>query len=167
MKRALPSCCLGVALLAGASPVSAQDQPPEAPAKVLQIVREEIRAGLAAPHEKYEAGYVKAYKAARRAPYLAMSTLTGPSEAWYTVSFASYAAMEKENDATAKDATLTAELARLDEGDAAFRTGGRTMVAEYRPELSFRARATPAACTMSRSRSCACSPVTRRNTRTW
>ena len=140
MKQGLLSCGLGLALLAGWKPAIAQDLAPEAPAKVLQIIREEIKAGRATAHEKYEAGYVKAYKAAKRAPYLAMSALTGPSEAWFIVSFPSYAALEKETDATAKDATLSAELERLDEGDAAYRTGGRTMIAEYKPELSYHAR---------------------------
>ena len=140
MKQGLLSCGLGLALLAGWEPAIAQDLAPEAPAKVLQIIREEIKAGRAAAHEKYEAGYVKAYKAAKRTPYLAMSALTGPSEAWFIVSFPSYAALEKETDATAKDATLSAELERLDEGDAAYRTGGRTMIAEYKPELSYHAR---------------------------
>jgi hypothetical protein len=140
MKQGLLSCGLGLVLLAGWEPAIAQDLAPEAPAKVLQIIREEIKAGRATAHEKYEAGYVKAYKAAKRAPYLAMSALTGPSEAWFIVSFPSYAALEKETDATAKDATLSAELERLDEGDAAYRTGGRTMIAEYKPELSYHAR---------------------------
>jgi hypothetical protein len=140
MKQGLLSCGLGLVLLAGWEPAIAQDLAPEAPAKVLQIIREEIKAGRATAHEKYEAGYVKAYKAAKRMPYLAMSSLTGPSEAWFIVSFPSYAALEKETDATAKDATLSAELERLDEGDAAYRTGGRTMIAEYKPELSYHAR---------------------------
>jgi len=140
MKQGLLSCGLGLALLAGWEPAIAQDLAPEAPAKVLQIIREEIKAGRATAHEKYEAGYVKAYKAAKRTPYLAMSALTGPSEAWFIVSFPSYAALEKETDATAKDATLSAELERLDEGDTAYRTGGRTMIAEYKPELSYHAR---------------------------
>lgn len=140
MKQGLLSCGLGLVLLAGWEPAIAQDLAPEAPAKVLQIIREEIKAGRATAHEKYEAGYVKAYKAAKRAPYLAMSALTGPSEAWFIVSFPSYAALEKETDVTAKDATLSAELERLDEGDAAYRTGGRTMIAEYKPELSYHAR---------------------------
>jgi len=140
MKQGLLSCGLGLAVLAGCGPAIAQDLAPEAPAKVLQIIREEIKAGRATAHEKYEAGYVKAYKAAKRTPYLAMSTLSGPSEAWFIVSFPSYAALEKEIDATAKDAALSAELERLDESDAAYRTGGRTMIAEYKPELSYRAR---------------------------
>src|SRR5262245_19404965 len=117
MKQRLLWCGLGVTLLTGTPHVAAQDQPPEAPAKVLQIIREEIKAGRASAHETYESGYVKAYAAARRAPYLAMSTLTGPSEAWYLVPFASYAALEQEHEATANDATLSAELERLDEGD--------------------------------------------------
>jgi hypothetical protein len=140
MKQGLLSCGLGLVLIAGCEPAIAQDLAPEAPAKVLQIIREEIKAGRATAHEKYEAGYVRAYRAAKRTPYLAMSTLSGPSEAWFIVSFPSYAALEKEAGATAKDATLSAELGRLDEGDAPYRAGGRTMIAEYKPELSYRAR---------------------------
>lgn len=140
MKQGLLSCGLGLALLGGCEPVIAQDLAPEAPAKVLQIIREEIKAGRATAHEKYEAGYVRAYRAAKRTPYLAMSMLSGPSEAWFIVSFASYAALEKETHTSAKDARLSAELERLDEGDAQYRAGGRTMIAEYKPELSYRAR---------------------------
>jgi hypothetical protein len=140
MKERLLSCGLGLALLAGCAPAIAQDLAPEAPAKVLQIIREEIKAGRTTAHEKYEAGYVKAYRAAKRTPYLAMSMVSGPSEVWFIVSFPSYAALENETRATAKDAMLSAELERLDEGDAHYRAGGRTMIAEYKPELSYRAR---------------------------
>ena len=69
-----------------------------------------------------------------------MSTLSGPSESWLIVLFPLYAAMEKEAGATAKDATLLAELGRLDEGDGPYRAGGRTMIAEDKPELNYRAR---------------------------
>jgi len=140
MKRGLLWCGLGIAVLCGGRPASAQDLAPEAPAKILQVIREEIKAGRATAHERFESGYVKAYKAAKRAPYLAMSTLTGPSEAWFIVSFPSYAALEKEAAATVSDPALSAELERLDENDAPFRSGGATMIAEYRPELSYRAR---------------------------
>ena len=110
MKERLLSCGLGLALLAGCAPAIAQDLAPEAPAKVLQIIREEIKAGRTTAHEKYEAGYVKAYRAAKRTPYLAMSMVSGPSEVWFIVSFPSYAALENETRATAKDAMLSAEL---------------------------------------------------------
>jgi len=128
-------CTAGV--LSTGSLALAQD-PPQGPAKILQILREEVKPGRSTAHERLEAGYAKAFKAARRSPYLAMSTITGPSEAWFLVRFDSYAALEAENDAIEKDATLTQALGQLDEADAAFRTGQRAIIAEYREDLSYR-----------------------------
>ena len=128
-------CAVGV--LSNGGLALAQDAP-QGPAKILQIFREEVKPGRSAAHERLEAGYARAFKAARRSPYLAMSTIAGPNEAWFLVRFDSYAAMEAENDAIEKDSTLTQALGQLDEADAAFRTGQRAMIAEYREDLSYR-----------------------------
>ncbi len=128
-------CAVGV--LSNGGLARAQDAP-QGPAKILQIFREEVKPGRSAAHERLEAGYARAFKAARRAPYLAMSTIAGPSEAWFLVRFDSYAAMEAENDAVEKDSTLTQALGQLDEADAAFRAGQRAMIGESREDLSYR-----------------------------
>lgn len=137
VRHLLLLCGIGMLGVPGGGPTLAQEPPP-GPPKVLLILREEVKPGRSAAHERLEANYVKAFKAAKRAPYIAMSTVTGPSEAWFLVRFDSYAALEAENDAIERDAALTQTLGQLDEQDAAFRTGQRAMVAEYREDLSYR-----------------------------
>jgi hypothetical protein len=68
------------------------------PAKVLQIIREEVKPGKAAAHEKVEAGWPRAFaKAKWPTHYLAIQSMSGPTEAWFLVGYPSLAAWEKEN----------------------------------------------------------------------
>lgn len=127
-------CALGILAIGGPAPAQ---EAPQGPAKILQIYREEIKSGRSAGHEQVEAGYAKAYKTAGRTPYVAMATIAGPNEAWFIERYDSFAALEAESDAAEKDGTLQQALARLGEADSAFRTGGRTIIAEYREGLSY------------------------------
>ncbi len=109
------------------------------PPKVLQIYREEVKVGKGAAHEKFEAGFVQAsQKANWPTHYLAVSSISGPSEAWFLTGYDSVTAWEKDRQATEKNAALTASLDQLAEKDADFISGGRSIVALYREELSYR-----------------------------
>ena len=130
-------CALALCLMhALGDQVAAQDP---APPKILSIFIEEVKPGRGAAHERVEAGYPRAFKEAKASPYIAMTSLTGRSEAWFVVAFDSYEAWEKENRAIEKNSKLIAALARLDEQDAPFRTNQRTIVARYREDLSYNA----------------------------
>jgi hypothetical protein len=141
MKHVASFCCtvaLGVSLVA----VPHAQQGP-GPRKVMQIIREEIKAARGAPHAKAEEAYVRAFRA-NKAPvyYVGLRSVTGPTEAWFLSSYDSYAALEQENDLPAKNAALAKALEMADEQDAQFRTGTRTVIAELQEELSYRMRPT-------------------------
>src|SRR6478752_7519790 len=68
----------------------AQGLPTEQP-KVLTIIREHVKVGRAAEHSKYEAGYPATLEKAKSPDYyLAITSLSGPSEAWYLMSQPSF-----------------------------------------------------------------------------
>jgi hypothetical protein len=118
---------------------AAQPQAPTEPPAVLQIFREEVKQGRNAAHETVEAGYVQAFtKAKFPSYYLGMTAVSGPNEAWFTVAYDSFAALEKDRQSVEKTPALAQQLAQLDQQDGEFRTGGRILLAVYRKELSIR-----------------------------
>jgi hypothetical protein len=107
--------------------------------QILQIYREEIKQGKNAAHETAEVGYVRAFaKAKWPTQYLGMTSVSGPNEAWFTVAYDSFAALETDRQSIEKTPALAQQLAQLDQQDGEFRTGGRALLAIYRKELSYR-----------------------------
>jgi hypothetical protein len=130
---------LGAFLMAGVLPLVAQDDGARPAPKMLQIYREMVKPGRGAAHEKLEAGWPKAYKNSKNsAHYLAMTSITGPSEAWFVSGYDSYEAMEKQTKAEESDATLSAELSRLQAADGELLEGTRSITARFRGDLSLR-----------------------------
>jgi hypothetical protein len=125
---------LGIAALPAFSQAPASSGPP----KVLQIFREEVKPGKGSIHEKTEAGWPKAFaKAKWPVHYLAVTSVTGPGEAWFLSGYPSYAAYETDQRNIEKDATLTAETQRLSAIDGELLTQGRSMLASFREDLSY------------------------------
>ncbi|MGZ5428596.1 MAG: hypothetical protein ACXWFS_06265, partial [Thermoanaerobaculia bacterium] len=97
----------------------------------------EVKVGKAPAHVKVEKGFVAAFARANwPTHYLAMTTVTGPSEAWFLTGYPSFAAWEKDRDDTDKNTALTADLDRLVEKDGELLTNGRSLVAVLREDLS-------------------------------
>jgi hypothetical protein len=118
-----------------AFPLRAAENP--GPPKVLQIFREEVKVGKAPAHVKIEKGFVAAFTRANwPTHYLAMETVTGPSEAWFLAGYPSFAEWEKDRDNTNKNKALTADLDSLVEKDGEVLTNGRSLVAVLREDLS-------------------------------
>ena len=137
MKNFLLLCLLGISL--SAFPSTAADIPSGPPPlpKVLQIFREEVKVGRSAAHVKVEKGYVAAMaKASWPTHYLAMTSVTGPSEAWFLTGYASFAAWEKDRDASDANAALTAELDGLGVKDGEVLSNATSLVALWREDLS-------------------------------
>jgi hypothetical protein len=107
---------------------------------MLTIVREEVKVGRTAEHSKIEAGWPAAYEKSKSPYYyLALVSMTGPSEAWYITPFESHAAVGdslKREDADT-DPVLAAELARLSRADADMLNSLRVMQARARKDLSY------------------------------
>jgi|ERR1041385_4471363 hypothetical protein len=119
-------------VISGVSPLLAQDPP-----NIVRIIREDIKPGRSAAHEKVEMGYVRAFSKSKYGHYLALETITGPGEAWFVEPYESYAALEN-SIRIAESQPLKSELDQLDAQDGEMRTGGRNMIATYQKAFSYR-----------------------------
>jgi hypothetical protein len=139
MKR-LAGFLLGLSIvLGGVSLCAAQEK--SGPPKVLTIFREFVKPGKAGMvHEKAESAFVQAFtKASWPTHYLAVTSLSGKPRALFLIGYDSFAAWEKDNQATEKNATLSAALDRAGMADGELLSGvdGGTFV--YREDQSLRA----------------------------
>ena len=101
-------------------------------------MREEVKAGRGADHAKHEAGWPAAFEKAKSPDYyLALTSMTGPSEAWYLIPTESHATIAETMKREDKDPVLSAELARLAARDAEFINAVRVVQAVARPDLSI------------------------------
>ena len=105
--------------------------------KVLQIYVEKIKPGKSPAHEGVEAGWPRAFaKAKWPTHYVAATSLTGPSEAWFMAGYESFAAWETDSRNIDKNAELRKELNQLEAKDGELRSGERSLVAFFREDLS-------------------------------
>lgn len=136
-KRALPPCLLIALAMASAPFALAQGALPAAQPKRLTIIREEVKVGRAGDHGRNEAGWPAALEKAKSPVYyIAVTSMTGPAEAWYMESFESYAAEAATMKHDEADPVLMAETERLAARDAEFTTSSTTIQTIARPELS-------------------------------
>ena len=128
--------CLFFALVSQAT-AQTPSQTQQGPPPVLSIFREDVKASRNGAHQKLEAGYVRALQKANwPTNSLAITSVSGPNDAWFITGYESYAAMEKDRMAMDKNAELMSEFERLDAADAEFRTNQRGIIATLRPNLS-------------------------------
>jgi hypothetical protein len=143
MKRNIGLCLVLTLLTLGAASLVAQDYA-MSPPKVLLVQREFLKPGIAgAPHMKTESAFVQAMSAAKwPTHYLGMDSMSGVSRALFLVGYDSFAAWEKDNLATQKNATLSAALDRALQADGPLLTSYDAGVLAYREDLSLRPTAT-------------------------
>jgi hypothetical protein len=111
-----------------------------APSKVIQIYREEVKPGKTSAHEKVEVGWPRAFaKANSPTHYLAVTSVSGPTEAWYITGYESLAAWEKDTKFIEGNPALSAETQRLSAQDGELLSNARSIVAIYQPDMSYRA----------------------------
>jgi hypothetical protein len=121
----------------GAAAVRAQNEIGSVP-KVLVIDREMVKFGKAAAHGKNEAAWAKATASAKSpGHYLAATTLSGPSEAWFLEGFNSLADWEKSDqyDEQHKVGELTAPMM---EKDTEYVSDSSSVVATFNEGWSYR-----------------------------
>jgi hypothetical protein len=117
----------------------AQDLAPTPPPKMIQIYREEMKSGKAGAHQRTEAAFVRtAAKFNGTSHYVALTTLTGPEEAWFITRYDSYAEFGKDQAFEDAHPAMRAELNADDEADGALRNSSRSIFATYRADLSYR-----------------------------
>ncbi len=136
MNPRLSLLTLPALLFAGAGTALAQGLPTSQPA-LIQIFREQVKLGRSADHARIEAGWPAAFAKAKSPNYyLAMTSLTGASEAWFVVPYASNAVAAAEIKLEESDSTLAAELQRLSRADAEVLNDARSIQAVARTDLS-------------------------------
>jgi hypothetical protein len=129
---------LAAAFTAYAVGAGAQDSLPASQPNYLTIVREEVKLGRAAEHERIEAGWPAAFEKAKSPDYyLAYVSTTGRSEAWYITAFDSHQAMGESMKRESEDAALSAELKRLQRADADVLTNVTTIQVMARKDLGM------------------------------
>lgn len=137
MTRAFATLQAALLLVSSASTAFGQGMPTSQPS-LIQIVREEVKTGHNAMHSAYEAGWPAAFAKAKSTNYyLAMVAMTGPNESWYVVPYASNAAAGESMKLQSDNKALSAELARLEKGDADHINSSRRLYAAARPDLSY------------------------------
>jgi hypothetical protein len=132
-------CVVVCGLLAGVEAV-AQEMPP--PPKVLVIMREFLKPGRAGGvHERSESAFVRAMTAAKwPTHYFAVESMSGPQRALFLTGYPSFAAWEKDNQATAKNAALAAALEHASLMDGDLLTAYDQNVFVYRDDISLRSK---------------------------
>jgi hypothetical protein len=125
--------------LASVSLVGAQNDAPHSPPKVMQIFREMVKPGHAAAHATLEAGWPAAFsKANAPGNYIALTSVTGPNEAWFITGYDSFDAYEKDSQGIEANAALQAETDRLSAADGDHLSNASAVLAVYREDLSYR-----------------------------
>lgn len=128
---------IALAFLAGTLAI-AQQMP--GPPKVLEIIREEVKTGKGPAHEKHEVAWLHAMLANKYTSHnLAISSVTGRGEMWFLIGFDSFASWEKEGQMMEKNPALSSIMETYGEKDAEYISDSRTILARYRPELSYKA----------------------------
>lgn len=123
--------------VAGMVPVFAQEAA-AGPPPVLNIVREVIKEGKSAAHEKTEAEFARAYRKAKfPGHYLALTAMSGGGEVWFLDPYPSFATWEQYQNEQDKE-PLKSELEMAESHDGPLRDPGRSTWAVYRQDMSYR-----------------------------
>jgi hypothetical protein len=129
---------IGTSLLA-APLLMAQAEPP-GPPPFLSIYREVMKPGKAAAHEKNEATWAAAFaKASAPVNYIAMTSVTGPDEAWFLEGRDNIASIEKADQFIAGNPALEAEVGGIAARDGELVASSSHMLALLRKDLSYQA----------------------------
>jgi len=108
------------------------------PPPLLLIVREEVKPGHGGPHAATESAWARAVAKGKSTDhYLGMTSLTGPSEAWFIMGYASYADWEVKQHELDKNLALMKEVDKIAMEDGEHLTGTRSILATLRKDLSF------------------------------
>ena len=132
---------LGVVLSIGSS-LAAQSattsRDPNEPPTLLVIYREEVKPGKGAAHAANEQAWAAAFtKGQAPVRWLGMTSIAGPSEAWFLSRYDSYADFQKTEDAMDASAALTAEQDKFSAQDGDLLNRTSTIMARYQPALSY------------------------------
>ena len=111
---------------------------PQPPPPLMMFYREEVKPGRGAAHAATEAawGHILA-KGKSTDHYLGMSSLTGPSEAWFIMGYGSYADWGAKQNEADKNPALKKEIEAISQKDGEHLSGTRSFLGTLRKDLSF------------------------------
>ena len=137
MNRTIP-VLLGLSL--AASSICALAQQSQAPPKILTLTREFIKPGKSgAIHDRSESAFVQAMARAKwPTRYVSLNSMSGKSRALFLTGYDSFAAWQKDIDATTKNSALSADLDRDSVADGELLSDLDQAVFYYEPDQSFR-----------------------------
>ena len=132
---------LVVMVVAGAVHLGTAQQTPPGPPKVLTIFREFVKPGKGGmPHEKAESAFVQASQQAKwPTHYFAVTSLSGKPRALFLTGYDSFAAWEKDNQATQKNTTFSQTLDRAAVADGELLSDADSGTFAYREDYSLHA----------------------------
>jgi hypothetical protein len=131
---------LSVVFLAVSACVFAQDPP----SPIIYIYREQIKPGKIAAYTQIEEAAARfCAKANCPNPYFAITSITGPNEAWWINGFDSVDHMEKVWHDYASNQKITQELNAVAEGKADLAFPATNLIARLREEMSFASSIAP------------------------
>jgi hypothetical protein len=132
---------LAFVVVFGATILGAAQQTPPAPPKALTIFREFVKPGKAGmPHEKAESAFVQAFRQAKwPTHYFAVTSLSGKPRALFLTGYDSFAAWEKDNQATEKNTAFSQALDRAAVADGELLSEVTQGTFVYRENYSLRA----------------------------
>ena len=138
MRKAIPLVLATTIAAFGSLLTAAQDM--TAPPKVLQIQREFIKPGKAGMiHDKSESNFVAAMARAKwPTHYVALNSMSGKTRALYVVGYDSFAAWQKDIDATGKNAALTADVDKISQSDGELLDAFDAGILYYDADKSYR-----------------------------
>jgi hypothetical protein len=110
--------------------------------KVLQITREFVKPGKAGmAHDKTESAFAETLSRAKwPTHYIGMTSLSGKSRSLYFTSYESFEAWQKDQDAAAKNSTLSASLDQVGMSDGELLESVDQGVFYFHEEMSLRPR---------------------------
>lgn len=128
---------LGIAALATAqSPMPAGNT---GPPPIIQRYREVVKVGRGDAHEANEKGWSGAYAKAKVPVFsVAMTAMSGSSDAWFLSGWPSFKAFDDANTAIAKNTELTAAVNGFALKDAEYVNDAIASIWMLRPDMSYR-----------------------------
>jgi hypothetical protein len=138
MKRSFLSLVLaGPALLAPSTAALRAQSGPQPP-PLMMFYREEVKPGHGAAHAATESAWSHILSRGKSTDhYLGMSSLTGPSEAWFIMGYGSYADWEAKQNETDKNPALKKEVDAIAQKDGEHLSGTRSFLGTLRKDLSY------------------------------
>jgi hypothetical protein len=140
MRRRIP---LSALLLLAASTLAMAQSPmpagPSAPPMILQRGREMVKPGHADAHESNERAWAGAYAKTKLPVYsIAMTSMTGPNDAWWLSGWQSFKQFDDANAALAKNKEFQAAVSQFAAKDAEYVSDGVGSLWTLRQDLSYR-----------------------------